>query len=66
MQTLKLSLLFRNTLVHILALKLCKLGSAQPGIAFNIPLVAQNFGKSPGHRRYDRGSAHRDVGRVRR
>jgi hypothetical protein len=34
LQTLKLSLLFRNALVQVLALKLGKLRGEQPGIAF--------------------------------
>jgi hypothetical protein len=53
LQTLKLSLLFRNALVQVLALKVRQFRSEQPGIALDIPLMAQNF-RSPevSHRRH--------------
>jgi hypothetical protein len=53
LQTLKRSLLLRNALVQVLALKLCKLCGEQPCIALNIPPMAQNFsGTEVSHRRH--------------
>jgi hypothetical protein len=43
LQALKLSLLFRNALVQVLAFEFGELRSEQPGIALNIPPLAQNL-----------------------
>jgi hypothetical protein len=53
LQSLQLSLFFRNALVQILAFELCKLSGEQPSVALNSPPMTKDFGgPEVNHRRH--------------